>query len=69
MIGYFQEDENTESFSRLASFIVLVFTLAWSTYIVWKTTEIPNLTGPVGLIGILYGVNKASETISSLKKK
>jgi len=67
MIGYFEEEAGIKSFSRLASAAVLVFTFIWVTYLVYVNKEIPSLTGPIGLLGITYGVNKATEAVSNLK--
>jgi hypothetical protein len=51
------------SFSRVGSFLALIFSLGWLTYIVWKTHTVPGLEGLTFFIGSLYGVGKAGETV------
>ena len=56
-------DNHTASFSRLGSFIALLFTCAWVSRIVWQTGALPGLDGLTLLISSLYGLGKAGETL------
>ena len=51
------------SFSRVGSFLALLFTCAWVSYLVWKTRALPGLEGLTFFIGTLYGLGKAGETV------
>jgi len=51
------------SFSRLGSFLALVFGCAWVSRIVWKMGTLPSLEGLAFFIAALYGLGKASETV------
>ena len=51
------------SFSRLGSFLALVFACVWVSRIVWKTGTLPSLEGLAFFIASLYGLGKAGETV------
>ncbi len=51
------------SFSRVGSFLALVCSCSWVTYIVWRTRSLPALDGPTVFIAGLYGLGKAGETV------
>ncbi len=51
------------SYSRVGSFLALVFTILWVTYLVWKNRALPPLEGLALLIGTPYGLGKAGETV------
>ena len=51
------------SFSRVGSFLALICSLAWVSYIVWKTRAVPSVEGLTIFISSLYGLGKAGETI------
>ncbi len=51
------------SFSRLGSFIALLFSCGWVTYIVHKTGALPGLEGVTFFIATLYGLGKAGQTV------
>ncbi len=58
----FSESGET-SFSRVGSFLALIFSLGWLSYIVWKTRTVPSVEGLTIFICSLYGLGKAGETI------
>ncbi len=51
------------SFSRLGSFVALLFSCGWVTYIVHKTGALPGLEGVTFFIATLYGLGKAGQTV------
>ena len=56
-------DNNIASFSRIGSFIALLFACVWVSRIVWRTGALPGLDGLTLLISSLYGLGKAGETL------
>ncbi len=56
-------ESGAASFSRLGSFLALIFGCAWVSRIVWKTGALPSLEGLAIFIASLYGLGKASETV------
>ncbi len=56
------------SFSRLGSFLALLFGCAWVSFIVWKTGALPGLEGLALFIASLYGLGKAGETLQRVLK-
>lgn len=54
------------SFSRVGSFLALVFSLGWLSYIVWKTRAVPGLEGITFFVSSLYGLGKAGQTIQRM---
>jgi hypothetical protein len=56
------------SFSRLGSFVALLFGCAWISYLVWKTRVLPGLDGLALFITGLYGLGKAGETVQRVLK-
>jgi hypothetical protein len=51
------------SFSRVGSFLALVWAGGWISYIVWTTRSLPPLEGLTFFIASLYGLGKAGETV------
>jgi hypothetical protein len=51
------------SFSRVGSFLALICSLAWLSYIVWETHAVPSVEGLTIFISSLYALGKAGETI------
>ncbi len=51
------------SFSRVGSFVALLFSCVWVSRIVWRTGALPSLDGLTLLISSLYGLGKAGETL------
>lgn len=51
------------SFSRVGSFLALICSLGWVSYIVWETRAVPSVEGITIFISSLYGLGKAGETI------
>ena len=62
-LSHLFSESGEASFSRVGSFLALLFSLAWLTYIVWKTHAVPGLEGLTFFIGSLYALGKAGETI------
>jgi hypothetical protein len=56
------------SFSRVGSFLALIFSLGWLSYIVWETRAVPSVEGLTIFICSLYGLGKAGETIQKVMK-
>ncbi len=56
-------DNDRASFSRIGSFIALLFACGWISRIVWRTNALPSLEGLTLLISSLYGLGKAGETL------
>ena len=58
----FSEADGTGSWGRVGSGLIVLFTLAWVTYVVCKTHLLPELGGPLAFMtggsSSLYGVNK-----------
>jgi len=59
----FSEADGTASFARVATGILVAFALGWVTHIVWKLSQLPDLSGLAMLIGTLYGLNKFATAI------
>jgi hypothetical protein len=57
------------SFSRTGSFVALVLSCIWVTFIVWRTQRLPNLESLTVFIGTLYGLGKAGETVQRIGGK
>jgi len=57
------------SFSRIGSFLSLVFSCGWVSYIVWRTHALPGLEGLTFYIASLYGLGKTGETVQRLLGK
>src|ERR1700735_4679541 len=45
------EADGTGSYSRTVGFMIIVATLAWTTYLVIKNHAFPDMTGPTMFIG------------------
>lgn len=56
-------ESNAASFSRLGSFLALLFSCGWVSYIVWKTGSLPGLDGVTFFIVTLYGLGKVGQTV------
>jgi hypothetical protein len=54
----FSED-STASFGRVGAGIALLASIAWVSWVVYKTNAIPDLGGAALFIGTLYGLSKA----------
>jgi hypothetical protein len=69
--GVLSEDGVTGSYSRCASATIVFCTVAWITFLVFRTRLMPDLTGPLafltGGVGIHMGINKASEIATAIK--
>ena len=56
--GVFSEEDGTPSLSRVATMILVFFACGWVTYIVRKTTILPDFTGLIMFISTIYGINR-----------
>jgi len=61
--GVFSESDGTPSFSRVATAVIVGFSMGWVTALVRMNHQLPDFGGLVLLIGALYGVNKFSGAI------
>ena len=68
-VSHLFSESGEASFSRVGSFLALVFSLGWLTYIVWKTHAVPGLDGLTLFIGTLYGVGKVGETVQRVMRE
>jgi len=59
----FSEPDGTPSFSRVATAVIVGFSMGWVTALVRLNHQLPDFGGLVLLIGTLYGVNKFSGAI------
>jgi hypothetical protein len=66
-------DAGQGSFSRCGSGAIVVCTLSWISYVVFKTKALPDLGGPsmflVAGVGACYGTNKIPDIMAALKGK
>jgi hypothetical protein len=62
----FSEDNGKASFSRISTFIILVFELGWITFVTLSKGTIPDLGGPALFLVTLYGANKAATVASDI---
>jgi hypothetical protein len=64
-------EEGEGSYSRCSAGCIVMGTLVWVSYVVWKNHSIPDLTGPATFLtsgtACTYGVNKASDIIGAIK--
>lgn len=58
--GVFSESDGTPSFSRIATAVVVAFSVGWVTELVGRLHSLPDFAGLSCFIGTLYGVNKIS---------
>jgi hypothetical protein len=65
--GVFSEADGTPSFARVATAVTLAFALGWVTAIVARTHQLPDFSGLVAFIGILYGINRAAGAVAGLR--
>jgi hypothetical protein len=61
----FSEPDGTPSFSRVATAVIVGFSMGWVTALVRLNHQLPDFGGLVLLIGALYGVNKVSAAVSA----
>ncbi len=54
------------SFSRVGTFVALLFSCLWISAIVWRTGALPGLEGLTFFIATLYGLGKAGETVQRI---
>lgn len=62
-LSHLFSESDEASFSRVGSFLALIFSLGWLSYIVWKTRVVPGLDGVTFFVGSLYGLGKVGQTI------
>ena len=57
---------NDSSYSRVASAVCVVGSIAWVTHIVFKTHSLPDFSGLSLFNGSIYGMGKINETIQKM---
>lgn len=67
------EPDGTPSWGRYSGFIMIMFAMLWTSYIVIKTKVMPDLEN-VGVFVLLgsgshYGVNQAKKIVAAIKGK
>jgi hypothetical protein len=63
----FKEPSGELSFSRIASFLVLVAWLTWCSYIVWNTRALPGGMWEISaVVGTLYGLNRITDAVKTV---
>ena|SRR5882724_11385317 len=68
-IGGIFSASNTASWSRTGSFIALICSCAWVSWIVYKHIQLPDLGGITIFVTSLYALGKTGETIQHLAAK
>lgn len=63
----FSEPDGTPSFSRVATGLIVAFSLGWVTSLVRMNHALPDFGGLVLFIGALYGVNKIGAAVAAGK--
>lgn len=61
----FMEPDNTPSFARIFTAIIILTLLTWDTFLVWTRGTVPNLSDQALFGGFLYASNKAAATVTS----
>jgi hypothetical protein len=64
--GFFSEADGKPSFSRVATAVLIAFSLVWVTRLVEHNHALPDFTGLCFFIGTLYGLNKAAAAASAI---
>lgn len=66
-------DGGIGSFARVAQGVVVLSTVSWVSYVVWRNNAIPDLTGPTfflsGGAASHYGLSKISGIVDAFKGK
>ena len=57
-------DAGNPSFSRVATGVLLICCIWWTTYLVYKNKAMPDLGGQIAFISLIYGVNVAGSTVA-----
>lgn len=55
-----QPGKESASFARLASAVIVVFSVVWVSFIVWHKHELPELASLALFNTSIYGMNRAS---------
>lgn len=63
----FSENGEGSSTRVFTGFLIFAAT-AWISFLVFVNHAIPDITGIIGLIGVLYGINKAASAVEAFKK-
>lgn len=74
MLKFIQEvfsDAGSGSFSRCGSAAIILFCLVWTSHVVYKTHQLPDMGGVSMFmssgVGTLYGINKAGGIFAAIK--
>ena len=69
----FSEADGAGSMSRIGTMLVVVFALAWVTYLVVRHDVLPDLSGlaiwVVSISTSLYGVNRLADVVQTATQK
>lgn len=63
--GAFSEGDGSPSFSRVATGVLVAFSLGWVTHLVIHHHALPDFGGLVLYVGTLYGLNRLSAAITT----
>lgn len=69
-MSFFREllsDSGAVSFGRMGALVALAASCLWVSWVVYKTSALPDLGGVALFIGTLYGLSKAGETVQWMK--
>ena len=58
-------ESSTASFGRVGAGIALVASIMWISWVVYKSSAIPDLGGVSLFIGTLYGLSAAKSTVKA----
>lgn len=65
-MSLFSEDSRA-SFGRVGAFIALIASIVWVTWLVYKNSALPDLSGICFFIGTLYGLSKGIAAVQAIK--
>ena len=63
LLGLFLDDDGAPSFSRMATAVILAFSLGWVTRVVLATNQLPDMLGLAAFLTALYGSNVLASAI------
>lgn len=62
-------ESSVASFGRVGAMMALMASIGWGTWVVYKTSIIPDLAGVSLFIGTLYGLSKAGSVVTAFAPK
>jgi hypothetical protein len=60
-------EQGTPSYARVISGFIAFMVCVWVSYIVYKTTALPDLSGAALLTGAAYGLNQVKGVVTAFK--